>query len=185
MFSPDWCFGLIKQLYRRTKVGSLKSIAEVINKSAECNVAQLVSREDSSTIVPMCMWANFLTLHFKKIPGIKTFHHFRMLQATLGVMFVKEQADSLKKRFNLLVSQCSRTASTTWLECKMSIKQIRPFCPDDDKDLTCPIPSVPKPDRGTTPAPEDPHAAAASPPKRQRTCGTCRGKSTQQPYMPK
>ena len=42
-FSPDWCFGLIKRLYRRTKVGSLKSIAEVVNKSAECNVAQLVS----------------------------------------------------------------------------------------------------------------------------------------------
>ena len=32
--------------------------------------------------------------------------------------------------------------------------QIRPFCPDADKDITFPLPSVPKPGRGTTPAPE-------------------------------
>ena len=34
-FSPDWCFGLFKRTYRRTKVGSLQSIAKVVNESAE------------------------------------------------------------------------------------------------------------------------------------------------------
>ena len=38
-FSPDWCFGLFKRQYRRTKVGSLQNIAEVVNSSAECNIA--------------------------------------------------------------------------------------------------------------------------------------------------
>ena len=42
-FSPDWCFGLLKRQYRRTKVGSLQAIAEVVSKSAECNHTQLVS----------------------------------------------------------------------------------------------------------------------------------------------
>ncbi len=28
-FSPDWCFWLLKRLYRRTVVGSLMDIAEV------------------------------------------------------------------------------------------------------------------------------------------------------------
>ena len=50
-FSPDWCFGLYKRLYKRTKVGSLKGVAEVANKSAECNFIQLVSSEDGTTIV--------------------------------------------------------------------------------------------------------------------------------------
>ena len=36
-FSPDWCFGLFKSSYRRTKVGSMQSIAQVVNESAECN----------------------------------------------------------------------------------------------------------------------------------------------------
>ena len=31
-FGPDWCFGLIKRLFRRTKVGSLSGIAEVVEK---------------------------------------------------------------------------------------------------------------------------------------------------------
>ena len=51
-FAPDWCFGLFKHTYRRTKVGSLQSIACVVNTSAECNFAQLVYTEDGSTVVP-------------------------------------------------------------------------------------------------------------------------------------
>ena len=51
-FAPDWCFGLLKRLYRRTKLGSMKGIAEVVENSADCNYSQLVSSEDGSTIVP-------------------------------------------------------------------------------------------------------------------------------------
>ncbi len=45
-FSPDLCFGLFKRLYRRTKVGSLMTTAQVVNTSAECNTAQLVTKTD-------------------------------------------------------------------------------------------------------------------------------------------
>ena len=45
-FSPDWCFGLFKRLYRRTSVGSLKGIADVVESSAQCNKSQLVVEED-------------------------------------------------------------------------------------------------------------------------------------------
>ena len=61
-FSPDWCFGLFKRQYRRTKVGSLQNIAKVVNTSAKCNVAQLVSREDVTTIVPTLDWTNFFAM---------------------------------------------------------------------------------------------------------------------------
>lgn len=40
-FSPDWCFGLFKRLYRRTRVGSLQAIAQVANNSADCNFPSL------------------------------------------------------------------------------------------------------------------------------------------------
>ena len=53
-FSPDWCFGLFKRCYCRTKVGSLTSIAQVVNDAAECNFTQLVTCEDGSTI-PLCL----------------------------------------------------------------------------------------------------------------------------------
>ena len=77
-FSPDWCFGLFKRAFRRTKVSSMEGITEVVMNSAQCNEAQLVSREDGSIIVPSYDWTGFLAPHMNKIVGIKNFHHFRM-----------------------------------------------------------------------------------------------------------
>ena len=58
-FAPDWCFGLFKRRYRRTKVGSLLAIAQVVNSSADCNFYQLVVCEDGSTIIPTYNWTDF------------------------------------------------------------------------------------------------------------------------------
>ena len=41
-FAPDGSFGLFKHLFKRTKVGSIAEIEEVVNQSAVCNVAQVV-----------------------------------------------------------------------------------------------------------------------------------------------
>ena len=71
-FSPDWCFGLFKWLFKRMKVGSLQSIAQVANDSAECNFAQLVSREDGSTIASSFDWTDFFAVRMNKITGIKS-----------------------------------------------------------------------------------------------------------------
>ena len=50
-FSPDWCFGLLKQRFRRTKVGCLDDIAQVVNDSASTNVAQLVGTQEGEVVV--------------------------------------------------------------------------------------------------------------------------------------
>ena len=162
-FSPDWCFGLFKRLYKRTKVSSLKDVAEVVNKSAECNFAQLVSREDGSTIVPTYDWTSFFAPHFKKIVGIKKYHHFRMSSSQPGVVFLKEHSDTPEVKLSLLKQSWTPTkeelpnvvppkglsAERQWY----LYDQIRPYCPDEDKDATCPMPTEPKPGR-STPAPE-------------------------------
>ena len=55
--------------------------------------------------------------------------------------------------------------------------QIWPFCAEEDKDTTCPLPSAPKPggSRRCTPHPEEPSVVgeATPPPKRRRVCGVC------------
>ena len=43
-FSPDWCFGLFKCRYRRTNVSSLRSIAQLVNDSTECNISQWLKK---------------------------------------------------------------------------------------------------------------------------------------------
>ena len=57
-FSPDWCFGLFKRLFRRTTVDCMADIAAVVDNSAVCNVSQLVHIEDTA-VVPTFDWASF------------------------------------------------------------------------------------------------------------------------------
>ena len=72
-FAPDWCFGLFKRLFRRTKVGSLKGIAQVANDSTVCNCGQLNCTEDGTVMVPIYNWTYFFATRFRKIPGIKKY----------------------------------------------------------------------------------------------------------------
>ena len=183
-FAPDWCFGLFKQQYRRTRVGSLCSIAEAVHTSAKCNFAQLVSREDGSTIVPTHDWTDFFAPWMKKITGIKKYHHFRFSSESPGSIFVKERSETSsevkisllkepwtpdKEELPSLIPPCGLSAERQWY----LHDQIRPFCPDEDQDSVCPLPSIPIPggSRGGTPGPED--ITSTPPPKRRRVCGIC------------
>ena len=60
-FSLDWCFGLFKQAYRRTKIGCLDDIAKVVESSAVVNHTQLV---DGQVIVPTYDWAEHFNAPF-------------------------------------------------------------------------------------------------------------------------
>ena len=65
-FSPDWCFGLFKQAFRRAKVGCLDDIVKVLENSAKVNYAQLVGTQDGQVIVPVYDWANYFDAPFKQ-----------------------------------------------------------------------------------------------------------------------
>ena len=88
-FAPDWCFGLFKQRYRRTFVSSLDDVADVLNSSADVNVAQLVGTQNGETVVPMYNWTTFLGDHFRNVPHMKTFHHFTFSAQHPGVVVTK------------------------------------------------------------------------------------------------
>ena len=62
-FAPDWCFGLMKQRYRRTHVSSLADICDAVSSSTltEVNVPQLVGSENGNVYVPTLDWQSFLS----------------------------------------------------------------------------------------------------------------------------
>ena len=102
-FAPDWCFGLMKRLYRRSKVGSLQAITQVTNDSAKCNLAQLVVTEVGDIIVLTYDWHSMFTPHLKNIEGIKKYHHFHFNGQNPGSVSVKVHSDSNDEiKFNLL-----------------------------------------------------------------------------------
>ena len=76
-FSPDWCFSLFKQAYRRTRIGCLDDIVRVVETSAAVNHAQLVGTQDSKVLVPTYDWATFFDQPFwqRVLKGIKSMHH--------------------------------------------------------------------------------------------------------------
>ena len=152
----------------RNSLGSLQAIAEVVNKSAECNYTQLVSRDDGSTIVTTFDWTDFFAPRMKRINGIKKYHHFRIFSSSPGTVFVKEQNDTPEVELILLKEPWdvdSDTLPNIVPPHGLSIERqwylyerIRPFCPDEDKDTVCLLPSSPKPggSRWGTPHPEAP-----------------------------
>ena len=185
-FAPDWCIGLYKRAYRRTKVGNLQFIARVVNTFAECNFALLVSTEDGSTVVPTYNWTDFFATQMRKIVGIKKFHHFTMSSSSPCDVFAKEYGDSAKVTFKLLKELWNPDATELptvisphglSVDCQWYLyDSIRPFCPDDDKDTVCPLPSNPKShaSRRGTPNLDPKEDKPASPPKRRKqTCGIC------------
>ncbi len=102
-FSPDWCFGLLKQRYRRTFVSSLQDIVNVVNTSADVNTGQIVRTQDGEVVVPMYDWNTFLGVHFRKVPQMKSYHHFSFSASTPGVVTLKKFSDSPSSTYRHLV----------------------------------------------------------------------------------
>ena len=163
-FSPDWCFGLFKRLFKRTRVSSMGEIADVVERSASCNEVQIVCNEDAE-VVPTYDWTSFLQPHFQKITGIKKLHHFRYSASSPGTVFVKTQADAEESALDLLRADWQPSPSTLPQRIKPRglsderqwylYERIRPFCSYGHRDTVCPEPSVPNPKRRRTPAPEE------------------------------
>ena len=151
-FSPDACFGLIKRKFRKTDVSSLDDLAHVVEESAACNICQLVGAQDGSTIVPSRDWAGFLSSHYRRLDGIKKYHHFRFERDHPGVVFLKKTATAEEEQRILLrgewtPSHVDKPPSITPLGLSLErqkylFDKIREYCRVDVRDLVCPDPAT-------------------------------------------
>ena len=153
-FFPDWCFGLFKQAFRRTKVGCLDDIAKVVEDSAKVNHAQLVGDQDGSVIVPTYDWAGFFDSPFRQraLKGIKSMHHLTFTATKPGIVTVNDSITSPEKEINMLHNS-SWTPSANDLpplvpppglsleRRQYLFDKIREFCPPHCQDLVCPDPA--------------------------------------------
>ena len=84
------------------QVHCLDNLVTVVEASAVSNTAQLVGWEDGTTYVNMYDRTPFLAPHFKRIPGMKQYHHFEISSSIPGVLKLKLFADSEPVEFTLL-----------------------------------------------------------------------------------
>ena len=151
-FSPDWCFGLLKQKTRRTFISSLYDIARSVEESATVNAAELVGLHNGTVLVPTYDWVTYLGIYFKKLPKIKSYYHFRFHADYPGTIFCKEYWYSEEKAINLLrngraphTGELPPTVAPTGISRERAeylYKEIREFCRDGTEDLVAPPVSV-------------------------------------------
>ena len=152
-FSPDACFGLVKRKFRKTAVSSLDDLAKVVDGSACVNVSQLVGTQDGQVIVPSRDWAGFLSPHFRRLDGIKQYHHFRFERKHPGVVFLRKTATAEEEERRLLrvawtPSVVNKPPTITppglpYERKKYLFEKIREFCREDVRDIVCPNPDIP------------------------------------------
>ena len=70
-FSLDWCFGLLKQKLRQTKVDNLDDLKKAVENSATVNLPQLPR-------IIVTMLQKNLSHAFMKILSIKKIHQFHI-----------------------------------------------------------------------------------------------------------
>ncbi len=161
-FSPDGYFGLIRNRYRRSQVYTYDQLASTIEQSSPNghNTCQTYCGSGQSPIIYR-NWTDWLAQYFKAIPGITSYHHFKINKTNTGVIKLKKIVDSQEVELKLLKERgfpYNEHLQPINLPCRLmpeglSAKrqwylydQIRMHIPNDkDKDITCPKPSVSRP----------------------------------------
>ena len=155
-FAPDWCFGLFKRVHKRTKITCLDDIARVAETSAFVNHSQLVGDLDGNSIVPFYNWSNFFeeTTTKTALKGISHMQHFRFTAAFPGYVFVKDSNADKERKIKIVKDITWKPTLATLpdeipppgltLERQWYLyNKIREFCPDNTKDIVCPLPQTP------------------------------------------
>ena len=104
-FSPDWCFGLLKQRFRRTAVSSLDELSDCVRSStssSQVNIPQIVGPENGHPTVPIYNWQQHLSPIFRPLPAIKSHHHFTISSHHPGTVIYKEFWRSEEKQHTML-----------------------------------------------------------------------------------
>ena len=127
-FAPDWCFRLLKQQYRYTKVDGLDDFATMIESSANCNSVQLVGKQDGEVIVKHYDWNGFLSPHFKRLEGINKYQHF--ILSSPGKVEAKVHHDDKNiVEFNLLTTKKWKPSLTSTSSYSQRINQYTTMVP--------------------------------------------------------
>ena len=204
-FSPDWCFGLLKRRFRRTRVSCLDDLETVVNQSAEANIAQLVGTQSGEVVVHTYNWSAMFTGHLRKLKHIKKYHHFSISESSPGSVKVRVESDTESEHISLVTDHTWSPSSDVLppilpplglsLERQWYLySHIRQYCPEEVQDKVCPqpltplsssaVPSLPLPHCSTAATPAGSSSAVASstsgssnppPQKRARVCSKCKG----------
>lgn len=141
--------------------------------SRRVNQVQLVGNEAGNLFVPTYDWQLFFATRMRKVIGIKTYHQFIMLDSSPGTVTCKQYSDSTGTSVMLVKEHWTPSA----MEFPSQVvppglsperqwylyDKIRPFCDEQYRDITCPVPRLRTPINSPAPSPA-PASSPSSPP---------------------
>ena len=148
--APDWCFGLMKQRFRRTMVSNLRDLESVVNCSAEVNVAQLVGTQLGEVVVPTYNWSGMFAGRLRKLKHqtIPSLLHVILSTWLCG----REERVRFRERAILTSDeqQLGAISAAVVPPSGLSLKRqwylynsIRMYCPQEVQDKVCPLSLTP------------------------------------------
>ena len=146
-FICDGCFGLIKILYRKSKVNTVDDVVSIVNHSTtnNFNIAQRYLNGEGFQYYD---YKNYFQ-KFKKLPNIQKYHHFYFTSKNPGVVFYKERLEDDYKSaiicnfsFDSDILPSTINVRTLTLKRQEELhKEIAPYVDLPFRDITCPKPS--------------------------------------------
>ena len=150
----DGCFGFLKRKYRRSDCFSMEQLAQVVNESAAPNVAQCIPGSG----VTWRKWDAFFLLHFKKVPKIRSMHHFEFSSADVdGTVKYRRNVEDVWSSTKLLKATTNKEqlieaelppvlppGGISRQRASYLYNDIRQFVPNAFEDTLCP-PTPPEP----------------------------------------
>src|SRR3954463_8224144 len=100
-FKCDGSFGMIKKLYRKTRVDCLNHVADVVKRSSPAGLNKTQCYEGGKGFQYLDIKA-ILGIYFKKLNGLQRYQHFLFVASNLGVVKTQEVANGSFAEFNLL-----------------------------------------------------------------------------------
>ena len=151
-FAPDRCFAIIKKSYKQNYISSIYEFANMVKSSSSgINKAQLVGTHDGTVIVPVYDWCSYLEQYFKRLPNIKSYHHFRFNKDEPGRIYFKE-SDLSPEQLLILLKNPAILPLASRLPPKVNptgssqdrkqylFREIRQFCKPGTEELVAPAP---------------------------------------------
>src|SRR5256714_8770360 len=111
-FKCDGSFGLIKKLYRKTTVGYVNHIIEVVKRSSTAGLNK-AQRYDNGKGFQYLDLNSVLGIFFKKLNGLQKYQHFVFESANPGVVKAQLVANGSYTEFNLLKTRKANVAEIT------------------------------------------------------------------------
>ena len=153
-FKCDGNFGMIKKLYRRTRVDCVDHVVDVVKRSSPAGLNKTQCYEGGKGFQYLDI-KSILGIYFKKLNGLQRYQHFLFEASNLGVVKTQEVANGPFTEFNLLktkktdvIEEIKALSILVLTPPPLDYKRqeylydnIRPFVRDEYKDITCPKPT--------------------------------------------